>query len=267
VRTPYSYPATLERDEDGRYVVRFPDLPEALTDGVDEKEALVEAADCLSEALASRIVDGEEIPSPSNLGRGQHLISPDPIIALKAALHTRLEACRMTIADLAGLLEMKDWHQAARLIDPKRPSKLRRLTAALDALGCKVEIAVVSQDQAIAEFPPLRLPKSETTDRGTVRLGDARITNEFPPLRLPKSETTDRSTVRLGDARITNEFQPMRAAQLPRLPIAGRCASAGLLASWPSTRGCGRPTREPSNLYHITDVRLRRCGRPVSAVP
>jgi predicted RNase H-like HicB family nuclease len=79
---------TLERDEDGRYVVRFPDLPEALTDGMDEKEALVEAADCLSEALASRIVDGEAIPSPSRLDRGQYLISPDPIIALKAALYT-----------------------------------------------------------------------------------------------------------------------------------------------------------------------------------
>src|SRR5207247_11256376 len=90
VRRPYSYPATLERDEHGRYVVRLPDLPEAVTDGADEKEALAEAADCLSEALASRIVDGEEIPSASSPRRGQYLISPDPTIALKAALHTAL---------------------------------------------------------------------------------------------------------------------------------------------------------------------------------
>ena len=166
MRTPYSYPATLERDEDGRYVVRFPDLPEALTDGVDKMEALAEAADCLSEALASRIVDGEEIPSPSSLDRGQYLISPDPIIALKAALHTALEARGMTIADLADRLGMKDWHQAARLIDPKRPSKLRRLAAALDALDRKVEIVVVSP---------------EIADRATVRLGSAEIAARFPP--------------------------------------------------------------------------------------
>ncbi len=29
-------------------------------------------------------------------------------------------------------------------------------------------------------FPPLRQPKRETADRGTVRLGDACITAEFP---------------------------------------------------------------------------------------
>ena len=32
-------------------------------------------------------------------------------------------------------------------------------------------------------FPPLRQPKPETADRGTVRLGDACITAEFPPHR------------------------------------------------------------------------------------
>jgi antitoxin HicB len=141
MRTPYSYPATLERDDGGRYVVRFPDLPEALTDGADEDEAISVAADCLSEALASRIVDGEEIPSPT-LDAGRHLISPDPTIALKAALYTALRRRDMTVADLADRLGMGDWHQAARLIDPKRSSKLTRLAAALDALGCTIEIAI-----------------------------------------------------------------------------------------------------------------------------
>ena len=32
-------------------------------------------------------------------------------------------------------------------------------------------------------FPPLRQPKPETADRGTVRLGEACITAAFPPLR------------------------------------------------------------------------------------
>ena len=34
-----------------------------------------------------------------------------------------------------------------------------------------------------AEFPPLRQPRPEIADRGTVRLGDACITAEFPPYR------------------------------------------------------------------------------------
>jgi antitoxin HicB len=141
VRTVYSYPAILEPDEAGRLVVHFPGLPEALTDGADEAEALREAADCLSEALASRIVDGEEIPTPVPLAPGQHLVSPDPTIALKAALYMALRQRTMTVADLAELLEM-DWHLAARLIDPKRTSKLTSLAAALSALGCRITILV-----------------------------------------------------------------------------------------------------------------------------
>jgi antitoxin HicB len=140
MRTPYSYGAILAKGEDGRYMAYFPDLPEALTDGADEAEALAAAADCLSEALASRIVDGEQIPW--NREPGQHLVSPDPTIALKAALYTALRQRDMTVADLADLLGMGDWHQAARLIDPKRSTKLTTLVRALDKLGCKIEIAV-----------------------------------------------------------------------------------------------------------------------------
>ena len=104
MRSQYSYPARIDRDEDGRYQVRFADLPDALTDGADPAEALTEAADCLSAAIASRIIDGEEIPDPSPLAPGQRLVSPDPTIALKAALYAALQRRDMTVADLADLL-------------------------------------------------------------------------------------------------------------------------------------------------------------------
>ena len=160
-RTTYSYPASLEPDEDGRLVVRFPALAEALTDGADEAEALSEAADCLSEALAGRIVDGEEIPAPSPLASGQYLVSPDPTIALKAALYEALRRRDMTVADLAELLDM-DWHQAARLIDPKRSSKLTSLAAALDAMGCTIEIAI-TDDEGASEYTQESRKKAPAT--------------------------------------------------------------------------------------------------------
>jgi len=150
VSTPYSYPATLKPDEDGRLVVRFPTFPEALTDGANEAEALREAADCLSEALASRIVDGEEIPAPMPMEPGQYLISPDPTVALKAALYMALRQRDMTVADLAERLAV-DWHQAARLIDPKRASRLTSLAAALATLGCHIAISI-EDSQAPAQY-------------------------------------------------------------------------------------------------------------------
>jgi antitoxin HicB len=139
-RTLFSYPARLEPDEDGRLVVHFPDLPEALTDGADEAEALSEATDCLSTALAARIAGDEEIPPPSRL-RGQHWVAPDPTMALKAALHSALRARGMTVADLARRLGI-DHRQAARLLDPCAASKLTSLDAALSALGYGIAIEV-----------------------------------------------------------------------------------------------------------------------------
>jgi antitoxin HicB len=149
VQTIFTYPVILEPDEDGRPVVTFPDLPGAVTDGADEAEALREASDCLSEALATRIAHGEAIPPSSPPAPGQHVVSPDPTIALKAGLHMAMYRRDMTIADLAERLEMKDWHQAARLIDPKRSSKLTSLAAALSAFGCRIAISIEDDNDPV----------------------------------------------------------------------------------------------------------------------
>jgi antitoxin HicB len=137
----YGFPARLEPDEEGRLVVHFPDLPEALTDGADEAEALAEAADCLSEALAGRINRGEDIPPPSRLHRGHHWVAPEPTMALKAVLYSALRARKITIADLARRLAIDD-RKAARLINPRATSRLTDLEAALSALGYAIAIEV-----------------------------------------------------------------------------------------------------------------------------
>lgn len=137
----YGYPARLEPDEDGRLVVRFPDLPEALTDGADEAEALSEASDCLSEALAGRINRNEQLPTPSSVGRGMHLVEPEPTIALQAALYEALASRKLNPADLGQRLGI-DERQAARLFDPRARIPLAKLEAALAALGYAIAIEV-----------------------------------------------------------------------------------------------------------------------------
>ena len=52
----FVYPALLTPDErDGGFVVTFPDVPEAITQGEDVSDALQQAADCLEEAIAGRM--------------------------------------------------------------------------------------------------------------------------------------------------------------------------------------------------------------------
>lgn len=137
----YTYAARLEPDEDGRLVVHFPDLPEALTDGADEADALIEASDCLSEALAGRIHRQEEIPIPSPLRREMYAIEPEPTIALKVALYEGLRTRRISVPELARRLAVEE-RDAARLIDPKTRTPLTKLQEALSALGYTIGIEV-----------------------------------------------------------------------------------------------------------------------------
>ena len=82
----YSYPAEIERDEDGRFVVAFPDFGWGATDGATRGEALAEARDLLRELIATTIREGGELPKPSRAGSGRPLVVPPVQIALKAAL-------------------------------------------------------------------------------------------------------------------------------------------------------------------------------------
>ncbi len=137
----FVYPAILTRRKDGGILVRFPDLPEALTEGDDEAHALAQAADCLAEAIAGRMDDREDIPLPSRPGRGRHAVILDALLAVKAALYGAMRRHAVGNARLARTLGV-DEKEVRRLLDPRHPSKLARLEAALAACGQEVEIVV-----------------------------------------------------------------------------------------------------------------------------
>ena len=69
----YNYPAQIERDEDSRHVVTFPDFGWGATDGATREEALLEAKDLLRELIATTIREGDTLPEPSRAGRGKRL--------------------------------------------------------------------------------------------------------------------------------------------------------------------------------------------------
>lgn len=144
--TTLVWPATLTAHADGRVQVRFPDFPEALTDGAHESEAPVEAADCLAEAVAARITDGEDRPQPSPRRRGMHAVPLPPLLAYKAALLSAMPHHRISKSELARRLGI-DEKDVRRLIDPRyRGSKIARLHAALAACGVRAQITLVDGD-------------------------------------------------------------------------------------------------------------------------
>lgn len=60
----FTYPATIIQDEEGFFVVTFPDISFAAIDARSLKVTLAEAEDCLEEAIAVCISDGLAIPGP-----------------------------------------------------------------------------------------------------------------------------------------------------------------------------------------------------------
>jgi len=72
----YNYPAKVEPDEDGRFVVTFPDFGWGATDGATRDEALAEARDLLRELIATTIREGKDLPESSRAGKRRPLVVP-----------------------------------------------------------------------------------------------------------------------------------------------------------------------------------------------
>ncbi len=80
----YDYPAEIERGEDERFVVAFPDFGWGATDGAGRDEALAETKDLLREVIATTTREGGDLPKPSRAGKGRPRAAPQVQIALKA---------------------------------------------------------------------------------------------------------------------------------------------------------------------------------------
>lgn len=134
----FVYPARIRRQR-GSVLVRFPDLPEALTEGRDEHDAMQQAADCLEEAIAGRIRRGDVIPRPSRGRRGCRTVPVPAPMAAKAALYLALREAGLTRLELAARLGCNE-KEVRRLLDPRHPSKLPRLQKALEQLGKRLVV-------------------------------------------------------------------------------------------------------------------------------
>jgi len=68
-------------------LVTFPDVPEAVTFGADEADALHHAADALETAFMAYIEDGRPIPEPSPIRRKKWAVMTAPTAAPARSRH------------------------------------------------------------------------------------------------------------------------------------------------------------------------------------
>jgi antitoxin HicB len=139
----YVYPVVLDPEPDGSAVnVSFPDVPEGLTWGDDEAEALELAQDCLVTALSCYVRARRPLPKPGH-SKGRRMIAVPPLVAAKLALYSAMREQGMGEVELAQRLGVKE-NVVRALLHLKRRTHLGQLERALAALGVQLEVTVRS---------------------------------------------------------------------------------------------------------------------------
>lgn len=135
------YPVILEAQAEGGFVVTFPDVPEAITQGEDEDEALLYAVEALETALSFYVEARKPLPVASKARRGQRTVRPSALESAKLGVYQAMTEQGIKKAELARRL---GWHmpQVDRLFDLRHASRLDQIEAAAKVLGRHLEVRV-----------------------------------------------------------------------------------------------------------------------------
>ena len=136
----FNYPVTLTPD-DGTVLVTFADVPEAITFGADEQEALMQAVDALESGLSFYVDARQPLPVPSKAKRGKKTVSPSALECAKLGVYQAMMEQGIRKAELARRL---GWHmpQVDRLFDLRHASKFEQIQTAAAVLGKRLVLSV-----------------------------------------------------------------------------------------------------------------------------
>ncbi|MGO9340301.1 MAG: type II toxin-antitoxin system HicB family antitoxin [Terracidiphilus sp.] len=137
----FAYPVRLKKD--GKFfLVTFPDIPEAITQGDNREHALRMAAEALESAMEFYFEDRRVVPRPSKPKRGQPLVELPASVAAKALLLNEMISQKVRPAELARRLKTTP-QEVNRLTNIRHASKIDGIAVAMKALGKTLEIRAV----------------------------------------------------------------------------------------------------------------------------
>jgi antitoxin HicB len=131
----FVYPYSVYQSEDGAWQVRFPDVPEALTEGDTEEEAHALAPDALLAALGAICKLRRALPEPSEAGKPFVVV---PMLqAAKLALCQAMREAGLNNVTLAHKLGKQE-NEVRRMLDLDHQTKIGTIENALWLLGKRV---------------------------------------------------------------------------------------------------------------------------------
>ncbi|SAL38178.1 Antitoxin HicB [Caballeronia choica] len=136
-----SYPVNLMPDSNGTLLVTFPDIPEAVSVGDEEEEALLNALNALESAIEIYFDEKREVPPPSKPKKGQRVVRLPALVVAKVLLANEMVRQGVRKAELARRLDVH-MPQVDRLLNPRHSSKLDAIEAAFNKLGKRLEVSI-----------------------------------------------------------------------------------------------------------------------------
>jgi antitoxin HicB len=139
----FNFPVNFTLEEDGCFVITFPDFPEAISQGETIQECLIEAKDCLDEALALRIDEKLEVPFPSNNINSEYKVSPSLEIVFKVLMYLSIKESNISSEELANKLNL-DEMSLENITNPRQNIQLSLFEKIFHLLGKDISVNLIS---------------------------------------------------------------------------------------------------------------------------
>jgi antitoxin HicB len=135
----FGYRYTLERQENGWWLVRFPGIPEALTEGETQEEARANAVDCVLAALEGYMKAGKKLPRQGAAHSGRDRAVLPSLVTAKLAVYETMRARGWSKLKLAKQLGMQE-NSVRRLLDLRHSSHMWIIDEALAKMNAELTI-------------------------------------------------------------------------------------------------------------------------------
>lgn len=135
----FGYRYILERQENGWWLVRFPKIPEALTEGETEEEARANARDCVITALEGYMKAGKPLPREGAGHSGAGRAALPSLVTAKLAVYETMRARGWSKVKLAKGLGMSE-NSVRRLLDLRHSSHMWIIDDALAKMDAELSI-------------------------------------------------------------------------------------------------------------------------------
>jgi len=135
----FGYQYALELQENGWWMVRFPAVPEALTEGETEAEARANAVDCIIAALEGYMKAGTPLPRGGAGRSGPDRVVLPSLVTAKLAVYETMRARGWSKVRLARELGAPE-NSVRRLLDLRHSSQMSAIDEALAKMNAELSI-------------------------------------------------------------------------------------------------------------------------------